>query len=68
MIIEINLNKKEVLFLARLLYVEKDIYRFFWRKNLRRQKNLYLKFRGAFKRAKKRYDGGRYRHGGGCWV
>lgn len=55
MIIEMDLNKKEVLFLARLLYIDKDVYRLFWRKNLRRQKNLYLKFRGAVKRAKRGY-------------
>lgn len=63
-----DLNKKEVLFLARLLYVKKDIYRFFGRKNFRRQKNLYLKFRGAFRRAKKRYAGGCCRHGGWSGV
>lgn len=66
MIIEMDLNKKEVLFLAKLLYIDKDVFRLVWSRNLRRQKNLYLKFRGAFKRAKKRNAGGCYRHGGGC--
>lgn len=64
--IELDLNKKEVLFLARLLYIDKDLFRLVWSRNLRRQKNLYLKFRGACRRAKKRYAGGCCRHGGGC--
>lgn len=51
--IVLELNEKEVIFLAKLLYIEKDVYRLVWRKNLKRQRNLYLKFRGAFKRAKR---------------
>ena len=66
MIIEMDLNKKEVLFLAKLLFVEKDVYRLVWRRNLRRQKNLYLKFRGACRRAKKQHDVMCNRHGGRC--
>lgn len=49
--IVLDLNKKEVIFLARLLYIEKDVCRLVWKKQLRRQRNIYLKFRGAVKRA-----------------
>ena len=51
--IVLDLNKKEVIFLFKLLYINKDIYRLVFSKNLRRQLNIYLKFRGAVKRAKR---------------
>lgn len=53
--IVLDLNEKEVIFLAKLLYIEKDVYRLVWRKKLRMQRNIYLKFRGAFRRAKRCY-------------
>lgn len=51
--IVLELNKKEVIFLSKLLYINKDIYRLVFSKNLRRQTNIYLKFRGGVKRAKR---------------
>lgn len=51
--IVLDLNKKELFFLANLLYVEKGVYKLVWKKNLRRKRNLYLKFMGALKRAKR---------------